>query len=112
VKQRVNAQYSVQSTCGKGRSNGREFISVIAGSTSWPLVARAQQPAMPVIGYLAGVPEVTHLTAAFRRGIAELGYVEGKNFAACGKRLERSSKTAASSDTTKPPHPLTPFLSM
>ena len=36
---------------------------------------------MPVIGFLADVPEITHLTAAFRRGMAELGYVEGKNFA-------------------------------
>jgi putative ABC transport system substrate-binding protein len=59
----------------------REFISVIAGATAWPIVARAQQPAMPVIGYMVETPEVTRLTAAFRRGTAELGYVEGKNFA-------------------------------
>ena len=59
----------------------RELISVIVGATAWPLVARAQQPAMPVIGFLAEVPEVAHLTAEFRRGMAELGYVEGKNFA-------------------------------
>ncbi len=59
----------------------REFISVIVGATAWPLGARAQQPAMPVIGFLAEVPEVAHLTAEFRRGMAELGYVEGKNFA-------------------------------
>ena len=59
----------------------REFISLIAGATAWPLVARAQQPAMPVIGWIAEVPLVPQLGAAFRRGMAELGYVEGKNFA-------------------------------
>ena len=59
----------------------REFISAIAGATAWPLTARAQQSAMPVIGYLSEVPNVARLNAAFLRGMAELGYVEGKNFA-------------------------------
>ena len=60
----------------------REFISVIAGATAWPLVARAQQPAMPVIGWIAEVEvPLVPVGAAFRRGMAELGYVEGKNFA-------------------------------
>jgi putative ABC transport system substrate-binding protein len=60
----------------------REFISVIAGAIAWPLVARAQPQAMPVIGWIAEVAEVPlAVGAAFRRGIAELGYVEGKNFA-------------------------------
>jgi len=59
----------------------REFISLIAGATAWPLTARAQQSAMPVIGYLSEVPGVARLNAAFQRGMAELGYVEGKNFA-------------------------------
>jgi putative ABC transport system substrate-binding protein len=59
----------------------REFIIFVSGLASWPLAARAQQPAMPVIGFLAEVPEVAHLTADFRQGMAELGYVEGKNFA-------------------------------
>ena len=44
--------------------------------------ARAQKPAMPVIGFIAEVPLVEPLLAAFRRAMAELGYVEGKNFAA------------------------------
>ena len=61
----------------------RDFISLIAGATAWPLAARAQQPAMPVIGTVGPVPweAVPHLLAAFRRGLAEAGYVEGKNLA-------------------------------
>jgi putative ABC transport system substrate-binding protein len=55
----------------------REFISVIAGATAWPLIARAQQP---VIGWIAEVEVPVPVGAAFRRGMAELGYVEGKNF--------------------------------
>jgi putative ABC transport system substrate-binding protein len=59
----------------------REFISVVVGATAWPLAARAQQPAMPVVGWLAVAGEVPHLSAAFHRGLAEAGYVEGKNVA-------------------------------
>jgi len=59
----------------------RDFLSVIAGATAWPLAARAQQPSMPVVGVLGETGDVPPNTAAFRLGVAESGYVEGKNVA-------------------------------
>jgi putative ABC transport system substrate-binding protein len=59
----------------------RRFFTLVAGAAAWPLAARGEQPAMPVIGLLCATQLNAHAHAAFQQGLNETGYVEGSNVA-------------------------------
>jgi putative tryptophan/tyrosine transport system substrate-binding protein len=61
----------------------REFLAAVGAAAAWPLRARAQQAAMPTVGFLSSLSEEasTHLISTWRRGLSETGYLEGKTVA-------------------------------
>ena len=76
----------------------RTFIAGLGSAAAWPVAVRAQQPAVPVVGYLsAQSAEVEYkiVTVPFLQGLKETGYVEGQNVAVVSRHLQPISSAAA-----------------
>jgi putative tryptophan/tyrosine transport system substrate-binding protein len=64
----------------------REFISLLGGATIWPLAAHAQQPGMPVIGFLHSASDtLPERLRGFRQGLKDIGFVEGESILKTGR---------------------------
>src|ERR1700692_3049022 len=66
---------------GRGHMKRRNFIGLAGGAAAWPLVARAQRPSMPVVGFLGATSPEGYATfvSGFQRGLKEAGFVDGDN---------------------------------
>ena len=98
----------------------RGFMTLLGGAAAWPLAARGQQPAAPVVGLLSGIDPDNRQLAAFRQGLNEVGYIAGKSVtiehrSAAGRydRLpalaERSGATPSDRDRYNPRHHVGPL---
>jgi putative ABC transport system substrate-binding protein len=80
----------------------RQFIAGLGSAAAWPVVARAQQPAMPVIGWLDGVPGTTERYSPwFNQGLAETGYIVGRNVAVASREGDRDQLPALAADLVR-----------
>jgi hypothetical protein len=91
---------------GRSGLRRREFIAGLGYAAAWPVVARAQQPAMPVIGWLSPMPgTMERYLPAFNQGLADTGYVVGRNVTIEPRGVDRK---APGHDSTGNPVPLEP----
>ena len=80
----------------------REFIAGLSGAAAWPVAVRAQQPTMPVIGWLDKVPgTMRSLLPLFSQGLAETGYVVGRNVTIESREGDRDRQPALAADLVR-----------